>query len=514
VTNTQLRTGLSLVVVSSVAGRLASLVQQVVLAGILIDRDFGIVAAALGIFSITAILRNGGGWMALGPLRSAEFEREGPPVFWVCMAVCILGATASLLAAPGAAERFKSPELAWVLVIYSAQLMVSGFEQYSRAKVRSDLALKHLSILLSMSSLLQCGLAIGLAFGGTGPYALAIPMLAGTIFDAIVCQRLSGLSRAAYRFEWVEIKRSIRTLIPVFVLSALTSINLGIDYLIASQYLTTEALGLYSFAYRISSQPYMLLTMSLQRILVSASASISIDSAQRERWLYGMASTVFFAVPAACTSIAIAFPWADRFIWAGKWEAVHSLVAILCIGLSGPVAVGILITPLIADRRYSVVLIAEAVRSVSVAMGAALGIMFVADLEQLWSEPESMATAIAIGVSGCTTLSSFGVALWLLHASGLRLGRVLEGVLSGPLVCILSGYGAQSVGHSLCRSFDVFDGRWGAAAAGSVTVVMYVVSLVLALQLLPALRSPYENLVHAVTELRRRIRPRGPNVGG
>jgi len=52
----QLRNGLSLVVIASIGGRLASFVQQAVLAGVLIDRDYGVVAAALGIFSITAIL--------------------------------------------------------------------------------------------------------------------------------------------------------------------------------------------------------------------------------------------------------------------------------------------------------------------------------------------------------------------------------------------------------------------------------------------------------------------------
>ncbi|MEY4103195.1 MAG: hypothetical protein RL461_397 [Planctomycetota bacterium] len=509
----QLRNGLSLVVIASIGGRLASFVQQAVLAGVLIDRDYGVVAAALGIFSITAILRNGGGWMALGPLRSDEFEREGPPVFWACLSVCIVGATVSLLAAPAAAARFENAEVAWVIVVYSAQLLVSGFEQYSRAKVRSDLDLKRLSMLLSASSLLQCGLAIGLALSGTGAFALALPMLAGTAFDAIVCQRLSGLTRAAYRFRWTEVRGAFRRLVPVFVLSALTSINLGIDYLIASRYLSTEALGLYSFAFRISSQPYMLLTMSLQRILVSASAHVSVDRVQRERWLAGMASTVFFAVPAVCTAIAIAFPWADRFIWNGKWESTHTLVAILCLGLSGPVAVGILITPLIAERRYSVVLIAEAVRSVSVVLGAYVGILFIADVGLVSREAQAMATAIALGVSACTTLSSCGVALWLLHASGLRVSRVLEAILIGPLVCFLSGYGAQSVGVSLGQSFDVFDGRWGAMGAGAITTVVYGLSLLLALQLLPALHDPYQNIAQPMLDLGTRILRRGRDAG-
>lgn len=500
-----LRTDLNLIVLASVGGRVASFIQQVVLAGVLAGSDYGIAAAALGVFSITAILRNGGAWMPLGALRPDEFEREGPPIFWACLGVCLLGAGASLAVAPFASERFASTEVGWVMVVYAAQLVVSGFEQYSRAKLRSDLRLRALSLLLSSSSVLQCVVAIVLAFSGAGVYALAVPMLVGSILDALVCQSLSGFSPSSYRFSLRQALAAMRGLLPVLVLSVLTSINMGMDYLIASTYLGTAALGTYAFAYKIASQPYMLLTMSLQRVLVPASVAASEDPIKRERWLSGMATTVFFVVPAVCTALAISFPAADQAIWGGKWADSAFLVSTLCIGLSGPVALGILITPLLADRKYSVVLATEAIRSASVIAGAFLGLLVISRMPVMGEGDQALARGLALGVSSVTTLTSVMTALWLLREAGLRVKQLFEALVAGPLACFLGGYGAYSVGISLERSFDMFDGRIGAAAVGSVTLLIYGIMLLCALQLLPTLHDPYRNLIEPLRLVYRRL---------
>lgn len=500
----RLRTDLNLIVLASIAGRAASFVQQVILATVLVDEDYGIAAAALGVFSLTAVLRNGGGWMALGSLKSEQFETEGAPTFWACLLVSVFGAAVTLIAAPAASEHFANDAVGWVMVIYASQLLVSGFEQYSRAKIRAAMRLRTLSILLSASSLLQCGISIGLAFGGAGVYALAVPMLVGSVLDAVVCQSIAGFGPGAYRLRMGEVVVAFRSLVPVFVLSVLTSINLGMDYLIASNLLGTAALGIYAFGYKIASQPYMLLTMSLQRVLVSASLIAFDDREVRERWLSGMATTVFFIVPAVCTALAVAFPWIETVIWNGKWQDATFVVVTLSVGLSGPVALGILVTPMLAERRYKVVLLTEGVRSVSVIAGAFLGLLVIARLSVLGEGDLSRARGMAVGVSLVTTVSSIGTALWLLRSAGLRVRSLFEALLSGPLACLLGGIGAYNIGISLERSFELFSGRLGALVVGFIVILVYTMTLLLALQLLPSLHAPYRNISDPVIKMLRR----------
>jgi len=504
VPNQQLRTDLNFIVLASISGRLASFAQQIVLASVLVDEDYGIAAAALGVFSLTAVLRNGGGWMALGSLRSEEFETQGGPTFWACLFVCMLGAIITLISAPVASQHYANDAVGWVMVIYAAQLLASGFEQYSRAKIRAAMRLRALSILLSASSLVQCGASIGLAFGGAGVLALALPMLIGTVLDAVVCQSIAGLGPGAYRFRMSEVVSAFRALVPIFVLSVLTSINLGMDYLIASNLLGTAALGIYAFAYKIASQPYILLTMSLQRVLVSASLIASDHWQVRNRWLSGMATTVFFAVPAVCTAVALVFPWLENMIWNGKWQDANFLVVTLSLGLSGPVALGILVTPMLAERRYMVVLVTEGVRSASVIAGAFLGLLVIARLPVLGVGDLARARGMAIGVSLVTTVSSIGTALWLLRSAGLRVRSLFEALLSGPIVCFLAGFGAYNIGISLERSFELFSGRLGSLGIVSIVILMYALTLLLALQVLPSLHAPYRNILGSAVNLLQR----------
>jgi hypothetical protein len=287
---------------------------------------------------------------------------------------------------------------------------------------------------------------------------------------------------------------SLRRMLPVIPIAVLNSVNLQADYFIGSLFLSTGALGLYSFAYSIASQPYLLLTVALQRVLVPASARAMEKPTSRDGYLGSMATTVFFVVPAACIALAIIFPLADRLVWGGKWSDASSLVAVLCIGLSGPVAVGILVTPLLAERKYRAVLVAELLRAASVVGGALVGTFGLTSLGVIEGNPSDEAVRLAVGVSAITTLTSVLTAVWLLHAAGLRTRPLLEALIIGPVICLMAGYGAWSVSESLDRSFPILESRAGSLVNLVATGILYLLMLLCALQLVPALRSAYVNV--------------------
>ncbi len=237
----------------------------------------------------------------------------------------------------------------------------------------------------------------------------------------------------------------------------------------------------------------MVMTMALQRVLVPRSAA-SLSSAQHDEYLAGMATTVFFAVPAVCIGLGISFPSIEQVVWGGRWAEASDLVTILSVGLSGPLALAILITPLLAARRYSIVLVSESIRAASVLCGGALGALVLADAPWFQGDPLAQTKGLALGVCLVTTLSSAGTGIWLLAAAGLRLRPMAESLLVGPAACALAGYGSWSVAQSLVRSFDSLGSRSGAAVVAMITLVLYSLILVGALQLLPSLRVAYVNL--------------------
>ena len=487
------RKGLSLLTIASVLGRGLAVVQSVAIGFLLSPEDYGAFAVALGVLMFTGLFRAGGVWMVLGSIPSEHFRDRAPPVFWVGVMV---GATGCLMTAIGAIPGIgvkQVPGSSLALLVLGLQFAILPIQQMAQMKLGSEHGYRALAMTVLVCSLIKFGVAMSAAWFGFGALALALPQVLATAIEAVLYSRAAGLDRSYFRFRPVEVWEALRLQLPVLPIAALNSINSQGDYFIGSLFLTTASLGLYSFAYQIASQPYMVLTMALQRVLVPRSAT-SMSSSQHGEYLAGMATTVFFAVPAICIGLGVSFPSIEQVIWGGRWADASELVTILSIGLSGPLALAILITPLLAARRFAIVLATEAIRGASVLGGGAFGAIVLANGAWLAGDPIADAKGLALGVCLVTTVTSVGTGVWLLSAAGLRLRPMAESLLVGPAACALAGYGAWSVAHSLVLSFDSLGSRGGAAVVAIVTLVLYALILIGALQLLPSLRAAYVNV--------------------
>lgn len=486
------RRGLSLLTIASVLGRLLAVLQSVAIGFLLTPEDYGAFAVALGVLMFTGLFRAGGVWMVLGSIPTEEFRDRAPPIFWVGVFIggiaCVVTTVTSLT---GTVSQTPGSQLA--LLVLGFQFALLPLQQIAQMKLGGEHGYGPIAWTVMTCSVLKFVVSITAAWMGFGPLALALPQVIGTVIEAIFYARAARLDRGYFRFRFPEFRRALLNQLPVLPIAALSSINTQGDYFIGSLFLSTASLGLYSFAYQIASQPYMVLTMGLQRVLVPRSAA-ALTTSERSEYLSGMATTVFFAVPAVCIGLGISFPSIERVVWGGRWESATELVTILCVGLSGPLALAILVTPLLAVRRYSIVLVTEAIRAVSVLGGGALGSMVLAKSSWVAADPLSEAKGLALGVCLVTTVSSIGTGTWLLAAAGLRLRPMAESLLVGPAACALAGYGSWSVAHSLVRSFDSLGSRGGAAVVATITLVLYALILIGALQLLPSLRAAYVNV--------------------
>jgi O-antigen/teichoic acid export membrane protein len=487
------RRGLSLLTIASVLGRVLAVLQSVVIGFLLSPEDYGAFAVALGVLMFTGLFRAGGIWMVLGSIPNEEFKERAPTVFWVGMIIggigCLVTAVASI---PGIGVK-EVPGSSLVLIVLGAQFALLPLQQMAQMKLGGEHGYGSIAATVLTCSILKFVVAIATAWFGLGPLALALPQVLGTLIEAVFYGRAAKLDRSYFRFSPNQVWSALRYQLPVLPIAALNSINTQGDYFIGSLFLTTASLGLYSFAYQIASQPYMVLTMALQRVLVPRSVA-SQSSAQHSEYLAGMATTVFFMVPAVCVGLGISFPAIEQVVWGGRWKDSTELVTILSIGLSGPLALAILITPLLAARRYSIVLATEAIRGASVLCGGALGALVLSKGPWFEGDPIAEAKGLALGVCLVTTVSSAGTGIWLLTAAGLRLRPMAESLLVGPAACALAGYGSWSVAHSLVRSFDALGSRGGAAVVATITLVLYGLILFGALQLLPSLRAAYVNV--------------------
>lgn len=471
-----------------------SLVQSVVLGFLLSPDAYGAFATALGILMFTAALRAGGVWMVLGAVEPQHYRERGAPIFWVGMIISSVTVLMTLTACIPALGLIKNEGVAASMLVMATQFALMPLQQYAQMKVSGEGRYEALSRTVAITSVVRFGSAVGAALAGWGPLALAVPQVLGTTVEAVCYVRAGGMDRSYFRFDVRAVAVCLRGHLPILPISLLNSVNTQGDYFIGTLFLSTASLGYYMFAYQIASQPYMVLTLALQRVLIPASAKARANPILHSDYLSGMATTVFFVVPAICFGLGVVFPSIERAIWGGKWAASSSLVAILCVGLSGPVALAILITPLLAERKYSIVLITEAIRSVSVLAGGVLGATVIAGMPMFRDHPNRDVIGLALGVCLVTSITSVATAIWLLTVSGLKVKPMLESLASGPAVCVLAAIGAWSVADSLQVSFETMSTRGGAAIVAVATGVLYGLMLLAGLQLLPQLRIAYANI--------------------
>lgn len=480
-----------IIVIASAISRSFSLIQAIVMGMLLGAPEYGTFIAATGFAMLTGVFRSGGMWMLLGGIEPERFRSEAPPLFWAGTTVGGAGALLTALAAFPIQARYDDPNLLAVMLLLGPQFLVTPLAQYAQMALTNGPHRGRLASILLASSILRISSAIGIALAGGGALALIVPPLAGTAFEAIACIRVVGFGRQDFittRAKWLEALWSMK---PVLPLIALSSVSTQGDYFIGSIALSVGALGLYGFAYQVANQPYLLLTLVLQRVLVQVATQVRSSVAQAGEHMANTAATAFFLVPAVCTAIACLFPMIETIVWGGKWSAAVPLVAILSVGLSGPVAVGILVTPLIAERRFKAVLVTELVRACSVLVGGAIGVTTLAGVDIGLGRPLAAVEGLAIGVSVLTTLSAVVVVSWIIRAAGASARRLTQALVTGPFTCFLSGYGAWSVGTSLERSFEVFQGRWGAIGVLAVSACVYALMLFSAMQFLQPLRTAY-----------------------
>jgi O-antigen/teichoic acid export membrane protein len=478
---------------ASALGRMLALVQSVVLGYLLTASDYGAFAVASGALMFTGLFRSGGIWMVLGSISEDEYRSRGPAVFWVGLFIGTFSLIVTIATIGIGGIQNAVPGASLVLLVLAFQYTVLPIQQFAQMRLGGTRGYGTLSITLLICGVGKLALAISAAEFGFGPLALVVPPVLGTLIEGLLCLRAAKMDRSYFRFEPAAIWKAFLAHLPVLPIAALNSVNTQGDYFIGSLFLTSASLGLYTFAYQIASQPYLVLTMALQRVLVPRSAS-SLTSAQHNDYLASMATTVFFAVPAVCIGLGISFPLIERVVWGGRWAQASDLVTILSVGLSGPLALAILITPLLAARRYSIVLVSESIRAASVLCGGALGALVLADVPWLQGDPLAETKGLALGVCLVTTISSVGTGVWLLTAAGLRLRPMIQSLLVGPIACTLAGYGSWSIANSLVLSFDSLSSRRGAALVAIIELLIYSLILLGALQLLPPLRAAYINV--------------------
>ena len=329
----QAAAGVVWLALQSVAGRVAILLSQIALARLLLPADFGTVALASTITTIAGVLVGFGVDDVLLQRQKNLRLWEGP-AFWINMGFALIGAVLVMAIAPFGAAAYRDPKLVGVLAVLALSMPLNALTTLSSVKMRAALSFRTLAVFGTAEAVGVQLLTIALALLNFGVYSFVLPTPLVAVIRTAAMWNITGpprilVGRQVRRRQWlILLSRSTA----VFGSKLLTGIISQADYIILGLLSTSYSVGLYFFAFRLSSQSLRLLAGNLNSVLFPTLNQLNTN-APRQTYaaLRAARMLAFLAMPLCFLQGALADPIMSK-LFAETWRPSIRLVEILSLG--------------------------------------------------------------------------------------------------------------------------------------------------------------------------------------
>lgn len=304
-------------------------VSNLVLARLLLPRDFGAIGMLNVFIAISGILVTAGFGTALVQKKD-PLPVDFTSVFYWNLFMAILLYAVLFACSPAISRFYKMPELMSVLRVQSLSLIIQAFSMVQATLLQKQLRFKELAIRNVFSTLCGTTVAIVMAFLGFGVWSLVASSL---VTSTVAVFLLWGMS--SWRPSWEFSFGSLKSLFAFGGLMALSSmvetIYSNLQSLIIGRYYSAADLGYYSQAQKLQEVPTQALSQIVNDVSFPVFSSIQDDS---ERLLYVIRKNIktitYVNFPLMVLLIIIAKP-VILLLYGDNWETSVPYFQILCV---------------------------------------------------------------------------------------------------------------------------------------------------------------------------------------
>jgi O-antigen/teichoic acid export membrane protein len=262
--------------ISSIVSRSFSMVATLILAGILVPEDFGVVSLANLITSALGLFRDFGMNQAIiYQKRRLDEALDAATVLSVSVSV-ILFSIGWLLAHP-AALFFKNPAVEDVVKVLPFSLVITAFSSIQVSHLEKELDFKKRALPEIVSFGVYLPVSVGLALLGLKYWSIIFGNLIQSIVYLILCFCVSRW-HPRFRLDFGLIKEMVGFGKYVMSSTILNFIFRNVDTLTVGRVLGTTALGFYDLAYRIGNITTTQITHVVAKVFFPASVKMSDDT--------------------------------------------------------------------------------------------------------------------------------------------------------------------------------------------------------------------------------------------
>lgn len=300
---------------------------QLILARLLVPDDFGLLGMALVFVGIGQLLADFGIGSAI--VQSREL---GPKVlstcFWLNLAVGAALMLLVLACAPLIAGFYARPDLLPLVAVLSLNLLLSAMQTVPTGLLYRDMRFADLARAQVLGTLVAAVVAIGLAWGGAGAWALIVQPLAGTTVMLLVAWRATGWW-PRLEYSYAEARPLMRFSMALLGTNLVGYANRNVDGLLIGRFLGAGPLGVYSMAIQIMLFPLQQVSGVIVRVLFPTLAQIQDDVPRlRAAYLKAVATIVFVTFPLMGGLFALADDFV-RVVFGPGWAGMAPILKVL-----------------------------------------------------------------------------------------------------------------------------------------------------------------------------------------
>lgn len=273
--------------IGNTVSRVLNVVALLVVLKLITPEAFGVASIVLALFAIVQSVTELGLGVALVQAQDIT-RREIDSLFWLSLFISAGVYVLILLGAPLVARFYDEPQLTALVQVQGLAVPLFALYFVPKNLLVKDLSFGKLAVIENAALLASAAAMVVVASLGYGAWAIIVGELGQRAGQMVLCQAVRPY-RPAWCFHFQEIKPRVTFGLYATGSRLLYNFYVNADYLIVGKAFGPEAVGLYTFAYRVISDTVRTLASSVNQVAYPAFARLQDQTERLRRYFFAIA---------------------------------------------------------------------------------------------------------------------------------------------------------------------------------------------------------------------------------
>lgn len=313
-------------------GQIIGFIVSLVLARILLPKEFGLIGMISIFVAIGNTLLNAG--LTQSIIRTPDedlTQTDYSTVFYFNLVASLLFYVLIYLTAPLVADFYDQQVLIQILRIYCLTFIINSFSAVQLARLTKKMDFKTQTIVALPSLIISGIFGIFLAYKGYGVWSLVYSYLLKEVLNAIQLWFHSKWN-PKLTFSWNKFKVHFIFGYRLTLSGLLNTIFNNIYTIVIGKYFSAGQVGFYTRALTTRQLPVNNISTALNKVTYPLFSSIQDDDERLKRAYEILMKMVMFVIAPLLIFLAVLATPAFRFLFTSKWLPAVPYFQILCVG--------------------------------------------------------------------------------------------------------------------------------------------------------------------------------------